>query len=78
MKNGQCPKCHSATVYSQTGGVFFNNNVIHVRTSQADQAVPFVSYICTTCGYFENFIADPNKLVAVTRTWQKVPPAPSG
>ena len=73
MKNGQCPKCNSATVYSKTSGVFFYYNVINVRTSQIDRAIPFVSFICTTCGYYENFITDPNKLAEVTKTWQKVP-----
>jgi hypothetical protein len=76
MKNGQCPKCNSETVYSQAGGIFFYNIDLHVRTGSLDRAVPFVSYICTTCGYFENFGTNQGKLAVVARTWQKVPANP--
>jgi predicted nucleic-acid-binding Zn-ribbon protein len=73
MKNGQCPKCNSATVHSQTGGVFYYNPTLHVHTGSMEQGVAFVSYICTTCGYFENYVIDPNKLAKVAATWPQVP-----
>lgn len=72
MRNGHCPKCNSETVYSQSGGIFFYTNALHVRTSSLEQGVPFISYICTTCGYFENFVVDQQKLAAVAQKWQKV------
>jgi predicted nucleic-acid-binding Zn-ribbon protein len=78
MRNGVCPRCGSATVYSQAGGVHVSGGErIYVPTSRIDKAVPFVSFVCTTCGYFENYIADQNKLTEVAQKWQKVPTAPS-
>ena len=72
MRNGRCTKCNSETVYTQPGGIFFYTNALHVRTGSLEQGVPFVSFICTTCGYFENFVADPQKLAVVAQKWQKV------
>ena len=74
MRNGRCAKCDSETVFSQPGGIFFYTNALHVRTSSLEQGVSFNSYICTTCGYFENYVNDPQKLVSVTQKWQKVSP----
>jgi hypothetical protein len=29
-------------------------------------------YICISCGYFENYLVDPDRLHAITRDWEKV------
>jgi hypothetical protein len=77
MRNGTCPSCHATTVYSKPGGVGISDRpVIHVYTGAISRAVPFVSFVCTTCGYFENFIADANKLAEVAQKWQPVPARP--
>ena len=47
--------------------------VIQVYTGRISRAVPYVSFVCTTCGNFENYIADQPKLMDVAKTWQKVP-----
>jgi DNA-directed RNA polymerase subunit RPC12/RpoP len=73
MKNGQCPRCGSRTIYSQPSAIYFYNNTLQVRTGAFSRGVPFTSYICTTCGFFENYVADQDKLAEVARTWQKVP-----
>lgn len=73
MRNGMCPKCGSATVYSQALGVHVGGSSrISIPTSRMEKAVPFVSFVCTTCGYFENYITDQNKLADVAQKWQKV------
>ena len=74
MKNGTCPKCGSATVYSKTEGLKYAvaKGVVFVHTSFMTMPSSAVSYICTTCGYFENYIADKNKLAEVAENWQKV------
>jgi hypothetical protein len=74
MRNGICPKCNSATVYSQAGGVFYQSpNNLHVRTSSMSMGVQYASFICTSCGYFENYVDDRSKLADVAAKWQKVP-----
>jgi len=73
MRNGFCSKCSSATVYSKAGGVGISDNgQIHVYTGRISKAVPYVSFVCTTCGYFENYIADRDKLADVAKNWAKV------
>ena len=76
MRNGICPKCGSATVNSKTEGLKYAvaKGVVFVHTGGMTMASPATAYICTTCGYFENYIADQNKLSEVARNWQKVSP----
>ncbi len=71
MRNGQCPKCNSKTVYSKRGGV--GSTHIHVYTGILSVAVEFDAFVCTTCGYFENYIANEDKLKDVAQKWDKVP-----
>jgi predicted nucleic-acid-binding Zn-ribbon protein len=74
MRNGKCPTCGGTNVYSKAGGVGVSDDkVIHVYTGMISRAVPYVSFVCTSCGYFENYIADKGKLQEVEKTWQKVP-----
>jgi len=76
MKNGICPKCGNATVYTMNNGVSFSpmSGVCFVRTGGATMASAATSYVCSRCGYFENYIADANKLTSVAKAWQKVSP----
>jgi hypothetical protein len=46
---------------------------IHVYTGILSVAVEFDAFVCTTCGYFENYIADEDKLADVAKKWDKVP-----
>ena len=76
MKNGTCPKCGLATIYSKTEGLKYSamRGVVFVETGRMVMASPATAYVCTTCGYFENYITDQNKLSEVLKHWQKVPP----
>ena len=73
MKSGQCPKCNNMTVYKKTEGVGFGGgDKIYVYTSAMTRAVPPEDYVCTTCGYFERYISDREKLDSVAQNWEKV------
>ena len=74
MRNGKCPKCGSDTVYSKTDGLKYAvaKGVVFVHTSLMTIPSSAISYICTTCGYFENYITDKNKLAQVAENWKKV------
>ena len=74
MKNGICIKCGSDTVFSKTDGLGFGDtNGVFVYVSILTRRSPTVSFICSSCGYFENYINESGKLVEVAKTWQKVP-----
>ena len=76
MKKGICPKCGSATIFAKADGLKFSamKGLVFVETGGATMASAAVAYVCTTCGYFENYINDPNKLAVVEKNWQKVTP----
>lgn len=73
MKNGICPKCGSETVHSKPDGLKYAvaKGVVWVHTGMMTVASPAVSYVCVSCGYFENYIVDPGKLSEVAKNWQK-------
>ena len=73
MRNGQCPKCHSATVYSKSDGIYFYSPTRFSVDTGSFERAPYVAFICTSCGYFENYVADQHKLDEVAKTWPKVP-----
>ena len=76
MKNGKCPKCGSATVYTKEKGVYIGNGMTVINTGGIlltnDSTV---SYLCTNCGYFEIYFTNLDKLAEVTRNkgWKLVP-----
>lgn len=73
MRNGVCRACGSQTVYSKTYGVKIGEvQGVYVQTSMMTMAVPYVSFVCSSCGYFENYIAEPKKLAEVAAKWTKV------
>jgi predicted nucleic-acid-binding Zn-ribbon protein len=72
MKRGTCPKCNSKAVYTKRKGISMGDGGFHVFTGGISQAAPLDTFVCTSCGYFESYIAEPAKLEAVAKTWQKV------
>ncbi|MGI8796309.1 MAG: hypothetical protein ACR2IR_07000 [Acidimicrobiia bacterium] len=62
MKDGTCPKCSSTDVRVATV----------INTELMPSAYEFDTYLCTACGYFEHYVADPAKLAEVAQAW---PPA---
>jgi predicted nucleic-acid-binding Zn-ribbon protein len=62
MKDGTCPKCASTDVRVTTV----------VNTKMVPYAREFNMYICTACGYFEQYVADLAKLASVAEQWSPV------
>jgi len=71
MRNGQCPKCNSTTIYVKPEGLYFGD--VRGYLSVNGKATSYVSFICTTCGYFENYLIDPKRMEEVAKQWQKLP-----
>lgn len=73
MKEGKCPKCGSEEVYAGVevapkSGPFGSNSIpVNLFSIAA-----LDNYVCGQCGYVESYIADPEKLETISRTWRNV------
>lgn len=75
LKSGKCPKCNSEEVYTDT---------IYTKSSERMSIhitgwvlMYFDIYICTNCGWFEEFVSekdmnDPNTIDKIKKNWKKV------
>ena len=72
MKDGKCPKCGAASVYSRTAGLSRGDGGFHIYTSGTSKPTKLTDFVCTSCGYFESYIPDAEKLQEVEKTWSKV------
>ncbi|RLB23368.1 MAG: hypothetical protein DRG71_06115 [Deltaproteobacteria bacterium] len=73
MINGQCPRCKKNTVYRRKNGIISGDKHIFVKglglmTPRTDK----MTYLCTTCGYYENYVVDKAILGKVASKWEKV------
>jgi len=75
MKDGLCPKCNSRTVYKGEAykGVVLSSQFTVFTGGIHLPPTPYVSYICTTCGYFEIYVTDQKRLAEVSNSshWTK-------
>jgi len=76
MKSGTCPKCQSTDVRMTQDGFSWPKAKagVHLKTEMVVQASPMNTYVCTACGYFEHYVADPGKLAEVAQLWRPASP----
>ncbi len=74
MKDGKCPKCKSATVYTKREGIKLGDGFYISDTSwAAGKSIKEIDhYLCTTCGYFETYVENKARLEQVAKDWKKV------
>lgn len=76
MKSGKCPKCSQNTVYmSRKGITFHSNSAMYIQNLKSIMTVPFDNYnnyVCASCGYFETYIDDKEKLSEIQKHWSKM------
>ena len=77
MKNGKCLKCGSMTVHSLVNGFAPGGRREYIGYGGAFRAVDVQSYLCTTCGYYENYVTDVARLAEMAQNWPLVTP-PAG
>ncbi len=73
MKQGKCPKCGSANIYSAEdlplkSGPFGSNAIPISLTSMA----ALDNYVCVDCGLVESYVADEYMLKKISKKWQAV------
>jgi predicted RNA-binding Zn-ribbon protein involved in translation (DUF1610 family) len=78
MKDGKCPRCGSAEIYSgeelflKAGP--FNSNAIPIGMTSV---AALDNYVCVDCGLVERYIAEDRKLSEIRKKWKPVnPPTP--
>jgi hypothetical protein len=64
MKRGTCPKCDSDDVYFKEYAL----NIVNLDGKN----VPYIDYVCTSCGYFETYITDKNALSKIAGRAEKL------
>ena len=76
MKDGKCPKCNSATVYTKRQGIRFASDdyfYVHISSERMSPSFKEVDhYVCTTCDYVEIYLEDKARLEAIAKDWNKV------
>jgi hypothetical protein len=80
MRDGKCRSCGSLTVFARQNGIEFGDtaNGVLIYTSLWTTPVQTESFLCASCGYFEHYVMDRQKLAEVAQTWTRVttpPPA---
>jgi hypothetical protein len=72
MKRGQCPKCNSANVFKKKNGIDWGDGSMNIYPGNMSSQSDCDSYVCTDCGYFENYITDKGMLQQIQGNWTKV------
>jgi predicted nucleic-acid-binding Zn-ribbon protein len=73
MKQGKCPKCGSAEIYSAVdlplkSGPFGSNSIPVSLTAMA----ALDNYVCVSCGLVESYVADEDMLKRIAKKWKPV------
>ncbi len=75
LKSGSCPKCNSGEVYTTQGLQKRGERMILAVSSMKYFFLD--TYICTNCGYFEEYVddkdlKDQSMINKIKETWRKV------
>jgi predicted nucleic-acid-binding Zn-ribbon protein len=65
MKEGQCPKCESRSVY------LVESIEMGIKTGAFKEA-PLVLYVCVGCGYVELYVKDSDSLPSIAEKYMSV------
>lgn len=73
MKNGQCPKCGSHEVFSNTNRKFPALNTMTIGSGNFGNRYAYLdTYVCVRCGYVENYVAKQADLNYIKEEWASV------
>jgi predicted nucleic-acid-binding Zn-ribbon protein len=73
MKNGQCLKCGSREVFSNTNRKFPALNTMTIGSGNFGNRYAYLdTYVCVHCGYVENYVAKQADLNYIKEEWTAV------
>ena len=75
ITDGECPRCSSREIYLTENGIGGAEFTFVRRISLGSKSTTMETYLCTRCGYFENYIANQKHLDQISKLalWVKVP-----
>jgi hypothetical protein len=78
MRKGVCPKCGSQSVYLMENGIGAAEFQYIRGVGFGMSSTDFECYLCTACGYFENYVNRRKHLEKIERKgeWKRVLPGP--
>jgi hypothetical protein len=76
MREGICPQCDSRSIYHAQSDTYFGQPLsgTHI-TIKVGLVVKYASldiFVCTDCGYVENYVYRSEDLNAIASTWHPV------
>jgi predicted nucleic-acid-binding Zn-ribbon protein len=71
MKTGTCPKCQSPTVHAKDEGITVRSWSLGIWLNLLNRAY-LRAYVCTTCGYTEQYVIGQESRDAIAKKWPKV------
>lgn len=71
MKNGICPRCHAAQVFSSSKLRAETGNASSIPLSFL-RSISLDNYVCTNCGYVESYVSEPEMLSRIEDIWPQV------
>jgi hypothetical protein len=74
MKNGQCPKCNSREIYASADGGGIGDGFSLLVLTEEESMKPtrqWQTYLCATCGYYENYVLDETSIGRIVENPQK-------
>jgi predicted nucleic-acid-binding Zn-ribbon protein len=73
MKNGQCPKCGSREIHSNTNRKFPALNTMTIGSGNFGNRYAYLdTYVCVNCGFVENYVAKQEDLNYIKDEWATV------
>lgn len=74
MQNGICPNCQARTVYMLENGVQVGEtNGMYVLAGKQRRMSSVNCYVCTTCGYMQYYLLDPQILKEIAEFGRWIP-----
>lgn len=71
MHTGRCSHCHASTVHANDDALVVRSWALVLRLNFLNRA-SLRTYVCTTCGYTEQYVLDQESRDSIVRKWPKV------
>ncbi|MBF9073137.1 hypothetical protein [Streptacidiphilus fuscans] len=69
MRSGICPKCGSSEVHTMFGGIYRGQAPVIRISGLLSTRAESDDYVCTDCGYFEQYFVPGPALTKIARKW---------